>query len=356
MAPVVKELQNRSGTAKSVVCVTGQHRELLDQGLSIFQIKPDYDLRVLEENQSLSKLTINLFKRLEHVVEQVRPDWIIAEGDTTTVLVAALVSYYQRVAFGHLEAGLRTGDKYRPFPEEINRRIADQVADVMFAPTELNRRNLLREGIRDEAILVTGNTVIDALLQATKMKYSWASGPLSVVPRDKRLVLITAHRRESFGEPLREICRAIKELALRFGPEGCCFVYPVHPNPNVQKPVKEILTGVPHVNLIRPLDYLSMVHLMKSSSLILTDSGGIQEEAPSLGVPVLVMRETSERPEAIEAGVCRLVGTDRRRIVEIATRLLQDPAEYESMATKKNPYGDGKAAQRIVSYLVEHSK
>ncbi len=356
MAPVVAELKNYPGQVRSVVCVTGQQRELLAQGLNIFGIRPDYDLKVLEENQTLSQLTINLFKRIEHVVEQVKPNWIIAEGDTTTVLVAALVSYYQKVAFGHLEAGLRTGDKYRPFPEEINRRVADQVADIMFAPTERNKSNLIREGISEQSILVTGNTVIDALLQAINMKHDWTGGPLSKVPRDKRLVLITAHRRESFGEPLREICLATKELALRFGPEGYHFVYPVHLNPNVQKPAREILQGVPYVSLIPPLDYLSMVHLMKNSLLILTDSGGIQEEAPSLGVPVLVMRETSERPEAVEMGVTRLVGTSRRRIVEETARLLQDPEEYASMATKKNPYGDGKAAQRIVSYLVEHPK
>jgi len=355
MAPVVTELRNHSSRVRSVVCVTGQHRELLDQSLNTFGIKPDYDLKVLEEDQTLSQLTINLFKSVENIVKRIKPKWIVAEGDTTTVLVAALVSYYHKVSFGHVEAGLRTGDKYRPFPEEINRRIADHIADVLFAPTEENRHNLIREGISEQSILVTGNTVIDALLQASKMNYDWVAGPLSRVPKDKRLVLVTAHRRESFGEPLREICFAIKELSLRFGPEGYQFVYPVHLNPNVQKPVKEILSRAPYVSLIRPLDYLSMVHLMKSSFLILTDSGGIQEEAPSLGVPVLVMRETTERPEAIEAGVSKLVGTVRRRIVREAARLLENSAEYASMATKKNPYGDGKAAQRIVSYLVEHA-
>jgi len=356
MAPVVRELSNHSDTVKSVVCVTGQHRELLDQGLSIFRIQPDFDLHVMEHDQTLSQLTISLFEGLDPIVEAVKPGWIIAQGDTTTVLVAALVCYYHKIAFGHVEAGLRTNDKFQPFPEEINRRIADHAADALFAPTERNRQQLLREGIRDQGILVTGNTVIDALLEASQWNYDWSTGPLSALPKDRRLILITAHRRESFGQPIREICAAIRDLALRFGPEGFEFVYPVHLNPNIRQPVEEILSRIPHVNLIPPLDYLSTVHLMKKSTLILTDSGGIQEEAPSLGVPVLVMRETTERPEAIDAGVAKLVGTSRQRIFDEATHLLRNPSDYSAMATKKNPYGDGKAAQKIVSFLIDRPR
>jgi len=356
LAPVIKELERKAERIQSVVCVTGQHRELLEQGLQIFRIRPDFDLQVMEPDQLLSNLTSKLLSHLDPVVEDVKPDWILAQGDTTTVLVASLVSYYHKIPFGHVEAGLRTGDKFRPFPEESNRLIADHLADALFAPTEKNRQNLVREGVPNNKVLVTGNTVIDALLTSSSLPYDWTKGPLADLPQGRKIVLVTAHRRESFGRPLREICLAIKELSEQFGSSLVQFVYPVHLNPNVREPVREILGGLSNVSLIEPLDYLSMVNIMKRSTLILTDSGGIQEEAPSFGVPVLVMREATERPEAIEAGVARLVGTNRQRIVEETGRLLRNPTEYAAMATGRNPFGDGRASSRIVSYLVERAK
>jgi UDP-N-acetylglucosamine 2-epimerase len=306
----------------------------------------------MEKDQTLSHLSANLFDNLDPIVEETRPDWILAEGDTTTVLVTALVSYYHRVHFGHVEAGPRTRDKYSPFPEEINRVIADLLGDALFAPTERSKQALLLEGIPSGRVMVTGNTVIDAILAAAAEPYDWSAGPLATLPQDRKLVLVTAHRRESFGPPLREVCHAVKELAVSFEGDGFHFVYPVHLNPNVREPAVEILSGLSSVSLIEPLDYLSLVNLMRRSTLILTDSGGIQEEAPSLGVPVLVMRDTTERPEGIEAGVARLVGTNRDTIVKQTTRLLRDPKEREAMVRRVNPYGDGKAAVRIVSFLL----
>ena len=355
MAPVLTELSKFSDRVRSVICSVGQHREMLDQVLNLFEIKPDYDLNLMRSNQSLSELTASVFTGLDQVVAEVKPDWILAQGDTTTVFVAAMVAYYHRVPFGHVEAGLRTGDKWRPFPEEINRRLADMIADAYFAPTERARQALLREGCLDTDIYVTGNTVIDAVNDVALREYNWRTGPLAGLPLDRRLVLITAHRRESFGEPFRELCLAIRDLAHRFGTEGVHFVYPVHLNPNVREPVNDILSGLPNVSLLEPLDYLSLVHLLKRSTVVLTDSGGIQEEAPGLRVPVLVMRDTTERPEGIEAGVVRLVGTQRNRIVTETEKLLWDPVAHASMANGGNPYGDGKAAERIVSVLLARS-
>lgn len=355
MAPVIKELAKYPHRVRSIVCVTGQHREMLDQALSLFDIQPDHDLNVMQPDQALSQLTANLITGLDPIVEQTHPDWILAQGDTTTVLVAALVAYYHRIQFGHVEAGLRTGDRYTPFPEEVNRCVADRLADLLFAPTERSRQALLLEGCPDDRILVTGNTVIDALLAVAAQPYDWSTGPLASIPQDGRRVLITAHRRESFGAPFRKMCLAIRELALRFESSGVHFVYPVHLNPHVRQPVREILGGMSNVTLIEPLDYLSMVQLMKRSTLILTDSGGIQEEAPSLSVPVLVMRDTTERPEGVEGGAARLVGTEHDSIVAEAERLLRDPAARAAMATKANPYGDGKASQRIVRSLLDRS-
>jgi len=352
MAPVVKELEKHPERVRSVVCSTGQHRQMLDQVLDLFAIRPDIDLNLMKPNQTLSQLTADLFTGLDTVVRDVRPDWVLAQGDTTTVMVSAIVAYYHNVRFGHVEAGLRTGDKRRPFPEEMNRRLADVLADAYFAPTEGARRALLAEGVPAASIYVTGNTVIDALLDVASRPYDWKAGPLATIPRDRRLVLVTAHRRESFGQPFRDLCGAIRTLAAEFDSQFTHFVYPVHLNPNVRAPVGEILAGLRNVSLIEPLDYLSLVHLMKASTLILTDSGGIQEEAPSLGVPVLVMRDTTERPEGVEAGVVRLVGTRPDRIVEEARRLLSDPAAHAAMATGANPYGDGMAARRIVSILL----
>jgi UDP-N-acetylglucosamine 2-epimerase len=267
-------------------------------------------------------------------------------------MCGALAAFYRRVPVGHVEAGLRTGDRRHPFPEEINRRVADLVADLYFAPTERGRQALLKEGCPGKSVIVTGNTVIDALLEVASRPYDWGAGPLAGIPRDGRVVLVTAHRRESFGEPFRHLCLAIRDLAEAFAAEGVHFVYPVHLNPNVRRPVGEVLDGVGNVSLIEPLDYVSLVHLMKASTLILTDSGGIQEEAPSLRVPVLVMRETTERPEGVEAGMVRLVGTDRGRIVAEATRLLRDPTARARMTSGVNPYGDGRASARIVRALL----
>lgn len=352
MAPVIKELQAHVDSILPVVCSTGQHREMLDQVLELFEIEPDFDLNVMERDQQLTELTSALLNGIDGVVDRVRPDCVLAQGDTTTVLASALVAYYRRVPFGHVEAGLRTGDRFQPFPEEMNRSIADSLSEWLFAPTERNRQNLLREGWPDERIVVTGNTVIDALHHVAALPYDWSSGALAHLAAHQRLVLITAHRRESFGEPFRHICEAIRELATRFAEDGFQFVYPVHLNPNVRGPVLEILAGIPNVTLAEPLDYKSLVHLMKRAMLILTDSGGIQEEAPGLGVPVLVMRDKTERPEGVETGVVRLTGTARTSIVREASRLLSDRMELARMARAVNPYGDGHAAERIVATLL----
>ena len=348
MAPVVKELARHPGRIESVVCVTGQHRQMLDQVLGLFGIKPDIDLDLMEKNQSLAKLTSNLFAGLDRVLAEVQPAWVLAQGDTTTVLATSLVAFYHHVKFGHVEAGLRTGDKRQPFPEEINRRVADLVADAFFVPTARAREALLGEGCRAENIFVTGNTVVDALLEVAAQPCPPGTLPF---PEDRRVVLITAHRRESFGGPFRELCEAIRELARRFG--DVQFLYPVHLNPNVRAPVNEILSGLENVRLVEPMDYFSMIHTMKRATLILTDSGGVQEEAPSLRVPVLVMRETTERPEAVEIGTAKLVGTSRARIVAEAAELIERPEARAAMVTGVNPYGDGKAASRIVSALLD---
>jgi UDP-N-acetylglucosamine 2-epimerase (non-hydrolysing) len=351
MAPVVQALALHPDRVRSVVVVTGQHRRMLDQVLDVFPITPDHDLDVMRPDQSLASLTAALFDGLDRVISEVRPAWVLAQGDTTSAFVASMTAYYRGASFGHVEAGLRTSDKQRPFPEEINRRIADLVADAHFAPTERARQALLRESCPDANIVVTGNTGIDALLDVASRPYDWSAGPLVVLPRDRPLVLITAHRRESFGAAFRDLCLAIRDLAARFASEGVQFVYPVHLNPNVRQPVSEILTGLPNVHLLEPLGYRDLVPLMKQSTLILTDSGGIQEEAPSFGVPVLVLRETTERPEGVEAGLARLVGTERTQIVDEATRLLREPPARP--ASPRNLYGDGHAAARIVTYILE---
>jgi UDP-N-acetylglucosamine 2-epimerase len=352
MAPVVKAFQDQAAHVRSVVCVTGQHREMLNQVLELFRIRPDYDLNLMEPDQTLAGLTGALFGGLDRVVTEVKPDWVLAQGDTTTVMVASLVAFYHRVKFGHVEAGLRTYDKWRPFPEEVNRRIADLVADAYFAPTETAVRLLLQEGVDPARVFVTGNTGIDALLDVAARPFEWDKSGLPSLPVDSRLVLITAHRRENFGEPFREMCQAIRELAEVFASQRVHFIYPVHLNANVRSPVGEILGGLQNVSLIEPLDYLSLVHVMKRSELILTDSGGIQEEAPTFGVPVLVMRETTERPEGVAAGMVRLVGTKRESIVREASHLLGDAAAKADWPRGANPYGDGKAAKRIVAALL----
>jgi UDP-N-acetylglucosamine 2-epimerase (non-hydrolysing) len=356
MAPVIQELERHPGRIRSVVCSAGQHRQMLDQVLQLFDVTPDYELNLMQADQGLSQLTASLFSGLDKVIAEVKPDWLLAQGDTTTVFAAAMEAFYHGIPFGHVEAGLRTGDKRRPFPEEVNRRIADLVADVYFAPTMSARDALVREGCPADDIYVTGNTVIDALQQMAIRDYDWKAGPLAGIPTDRQLVLITAHRRESFGGPFRELCAAIRELALRFADERVQFVYPVHLNPNVREPVTAILSELPNVSLIEPLDYLSLVHLMKRSVLVLTDSGGIQEEAPGLQVPVLVMRQTTERPEGLETGMVKLVGTERARIVAEAAKILSAPFARCRAASGASPYGDGKAAERIVSILLQRSR
>ena len=351
MAPVIKELEGNPEYFLSKICVTGQHRKMLDQVLNLFDLSPDFDLNIMKPDQDLSNLTASLFTGLGLVVKKVKPELILAQGDTTSVMVAALVAYYNKIRFGHVEAGLRTGDSFNPFPEEINRRIADNLAYFLFTPTETGRASLIAEGFDDQKIVVTGNTVIDALLATSNLPYDWSRGPLSKISRDKKIVLVTSHRRESFGTALENICMAIKGLAFKYKPQGFHFVYPVHLNPNVYNTVHKILSNIPNIDLIEPLDYLTFVHLMKHSTLILTDSGGIQEEAPSFGVPVLVMRDATERPEGIKAGVAVLVGTRCSNIIESSSVLLDDSSRLEKMSQKRNPYGDGLAAKRIVETL-----
>jgi len=357
MAPIVKLLKQTPGI-EARVCVTAQHRQMLDQVLELFQIKPDYDLDLMREGQSMAQISAGIFTHLDPILEDFKPDWVLAVGDTTTVVTTSLLAFYRRIKFGHVEAGLRTHNKWHPFPEEINRRLATTIADLHFAPTEWSKRNLLHEGVNEYQIIVTGNPVIDALKYVANQdepkeitelidKLGIASAPAR--NDGKKLILVTAHRRENFGKPIEDICRALKELASR---EDVEIVYPVHLNPNVQEPVHRILKDVPRVTLLPPLDYLPLVHLMKHAALILTDSGGIQEEAPAFGVPVLVMRETTERPEGVDAGTLKLVGTDTSRIVREAKRLLDHPSEYAQMAKASNPYGDGHAAERILEALL----
>jgi UDP-N-acetylglucosamine 2-epimerase (non-hydrolysing) len=353
MAPVVLRLQRTPGV-ESRVCVTAQHRQMLDQVLHLFEVHPDFDLDLMQRDQSLAETAAAVFSGLDPVLEQVHPDWVLVQGDTTTVAAAALLAYYRRIRVGHVEAGLRTGDKWRPFPEEINRQVAGVIADLHFAPTQWARSNLLREGVPEKRIVVTGNPVIDALHAIIALPYDAAHGPLADLAPDRRLILVTAHRRESFGKPLEAIFSALKRLAERYASQAD-LLYPVHLNPNVREPARRILGGLPNVRLVDPLDYQTMAHCLQRAYLVLTDSGGLQEEAPALGTPVLVMREVTERPEALEAGTARLVGTDAERIFAEASRLMDDPAAHAAMAKAANPYGDGHAAERIVDALMAAS-
>jgi UDP-N-acetylglucosamine 2-epimerase (non-hydrolysing) len=356
MAPVVQALASVP-QIEARVCVTAQHREMLDQVLSLFKITPDYDLNLMRPNQTLSGLTAEILTHIDPVLAEVAPDWVLVQGDTTTVMAAALAAFYRGIKVGHVEAGLRTGDKRQPFPEEINRRIAGTLADLHFAPTELSRQNLLREGVDPRRITVTGNTDIDALLQITTMDEpvevkNWLKD-WKIGEGGRRLVLVTAHRREAFGAPIESICKGLKALAEHYG-ESLQFVYPVHLNPNIQEPVNRLLGDVPNIHLLPPLDYLPLVHLMKQAKIVLTDSGGIQEEATGLGKPTLVLREKTERPEGVDAGVLKLVGTDEQRIISEARRLLDDEQAYAQMAHAANPFGDGHAAEKIVQALLEY--
>ncbi len=353
MAPVILELGKWSPRIVSQVCVTGQHREMLDQVLNLFGIVPDYDLEVMEIGQTPLQVAVKVMSGIESILSREQPEWVIVQGDTMTVMASALSAFYTGVKIGHVEAGLRTFDKYQPFPEEINRRLAGVVADLHFAPTEQACTNLLREGVRKESIFLTGNTVIDALRMVAEMPYHPQNGALAHIPWEKRLILVTAHRRENFGKPLEQVCLAIKEIVAMY--PDVQIVYPVHLNPNVQEVVYKSLNHIPQVTLLPPLDYLPMVYLMKKSTIVLTDSGGIQEEAPGLGKPVLVLREVTERPEAVKAGTVKIVGTNVESIVGAIKRLLDDPEEYGKMARSVNPYGDGKAAERIIQLLLDKS-
>lgn len=359
LAPIIHELQRYPDQIACRVCVTAQHREMLDQVLALFQITPDYDLDLMRNNQSPTQVAAAALSKLEPILQSERPDWALVQGDTTTVAVASLAAFYARVKVGHVEAGLRTHDKYQPFPEEINRRVAGVIADMHFAPTEQARQNLLREGIPADWIHVTGNPVIDALYWVAD--YESENDLTDAYPpklkaalepeRGARLILVTAHRRENHGRPLENICLALQEIAAHYG-DRVHIVYPVHLNPNVQQPVYRLLQDIPNITLLPPLDYLPLVKLMKRAYLVITDSGGIQEEAPGLGIPVLVLRAATERPEAVTAGTVKLVGTDRGRIVSEAMQLLDDDAAYAQMARAVNPYGDGHSARRIVKLLL----
>lgn len=356
LAPVIAALRSRGSELSTIVCSTGQHRDMLDQATQLFDLKCDFDLNVMRPNQSLAAMTSRLFVAIDDVIAGARPDWVVVQGDTTTAFVGATVAHYHRCRIAHVEAGLRTHDKWRPFPEEFNRRCVDIVADAYFAPTAWSRDALLREGVAEDRIVVTGNTVIDAALSVASRPFDWAVSPLLRVRCDRPIVLITAHRRESFGAGLDEICAAIGTLAEDPALQGTQFVFPVHPNPNVRMAVHRLLGERPHVHLLVPLDYQSLINLLKQSTLVLTDSGGIQEEAPAFGVPVCVMRDTTERPEGVVAGVAKLVGTQRGPIVNAATELLKSPEARQSMVRGINPYGDGRAAERIAQYLVQASQ
>ena len=374
MAPLVKEFQKHPDKFETIVCVTGQHREMLDQVLRIFEITPNFDLNIMKQGQDLYDVTARVLTGMRDVLKETHPDLVLVHGDTTTSTSAALAAFYQQIPVGHVEAGLRTHNIYSPWPEEMNRQLTGRLATYHFAPTPLSKQNLLAEGVDEKHILVTGNTVIDALYMVVdKIKndkaldaeleatLSQAGYDVNRLNESRRLVLITGHRRENFGEGFIHICNAIRDLVQKY-PE-VDFVYPMHLNPNVRKPIHEIFTGMDALSMgegwgeaanmffIEPLEYLSFVYLMEKSTLVLTDSGGIQEEAPGLGKPVLVMRDTTERPEALEAGTVKLVSTDYNKIVHEVSVLLDDAAQYERMSKAVNPYGDGKACERIVHCL-----
>uniref|UniRef100_UPI003A9267C2 non-hydrolyzing UDP-N-acetylglucosamine 2-epimerase n=1 Tax=Amphritea sp. TaxID=1872502 RepID=UPI003A9267C2 len=337
------------------VCVTGQHREMLDQVLGLFEVEPDYDLNIMKPGQDLTDVTTAILKGMRGVLSEFKPDAVLVHGDTATTFATTLAAYYQQIPVGHVEAGLRTGNLYSPWPEEANRKLTGALAQYHFAPTETSAANLRREGISEESIHITGNTIIDALLEVVgkldvdQPLYKGLKAGFPFLSEDKRLILVTGHRRESFGGGFERICEALVRTATKH--PDVQIVYPVHLNPNVQQPVNRLLKGISNISLIEPLDYLPFVYLMNRASVILTDSGGIQEEAPSLGKPVLVMRDTTERPEAVDAGTVKLVGTNIDNITRELTTLLQDPDAYEAMTKAHNPYGDGKATNRIIEIL-----
>ncbi len=356
MAPVVHALARIDGI-ESKVCVTAQHRQMLDQVLKLFGIKPDFDLDLMKPGQDLTDITSNVLLGMRTVFKKWRPDWVLVHGDTTTTLATSLAAYYEKIAVGHVEAGLRTGNIYSPWPEEMNRRIAGAISAAHFAPTETAKENLLREGVRPSHIIVTGNTVIDALVDVVQRVrkdetlITDMAQRFNFLDKSKKLILVTGHRRENFGDGFLNICAALAEISER---NDVQIVYPVHLNPNVQEPVRRLLTKKKNIHLIDPLDYLPFVYLMDQTFLLLTDSGGIQEEAPSLGKPVLVMREATERPEAVSAGTVKLVGTDKEKIINEVIRLLDDEDEYQRMCHAHNPYGDGRASIRISTFLKDY--
>lgn len=345
MAPVVIEFKKHPDDCELILAVTGQHREMLAQVLKAFDLHPDYDLNIMMARQSLAQITTRALEGLDRVIGEVQPDLVLAQGDTTTTFVASLAAFYHKIPFGHVEAGLRTDNKYDPFPEEMNRRLTGVMADLHFAPTALSRQNLLDEGVDTDKVFITGNTVIDALLSIASRNYRFEDDRVTEAAQTGRMILMTAHRRENWGEPMRNICTAIREIVARHS--DVSVVFPVHKNPIVREVVFPELQDTDRVILTEPPDYEPFVHLMKASYLVLTDSGGVQEEAPSLGKPVLVLRKTTERPEGVEAGNAKLVGTDCDVIVKEAERLLTDSSAYEQMARVKNPYGDGHTAERI---------
>lgn len=353
MAPIVLELQKHPDTIVPVVAVTAQHREMLDQVLNLFHIKPDHDLNIMAAGQTLFDITTRAMMGLDKVLTEEKPDIVLVHGDTTTTFAGALAAYYHQTSVGHVEAGLRTHNKYSPFPEEMNRRLTGCIADLNFAPTSTSEANLLAENVPPESIFVTGNTVIDALHHTVRDDFDFQEESLKDVDfQNKRIILVTTHRRENLGEPMRHVYKALKQLTEEF--DDVEVVFPVHKNPKVREVVNEELGGLAKVHLIDPLDYEPFANLMHRAHLILTDSGGVQEEAPALGKPVLVLRDTTERPEAVDAGTVKLIGTDRERVYEEAKKLLTDKAEYSRMAESVNPYGDGKAAARIIQAILYH--
>ncbi len=349
MAPLVKELEKRENI-ESIVCVTAQHREMLDQVLETFDIKPDYDLNIMKQGQTLADVTTRALTGLEEVIKEARPDIVLVHGDTTTTFAGALAAFYNQVAIGHVEAGLRTDNKYSPYPEEMNRQMVDRLSDMYFAPTEISKNNLLKENINESKIYITGNTAIDAM--STTVDKNYTHKELEWIKPGERMILLTAHRRENLGEPMRHIFKAIKRIVDEF--DDVKVIYPIHMNPKVREVANEVFDGDDKVKLIEPLEVFDFHNFQNKSYIILTDSGGIQEEAPSLGKPVLVLRDTTERPEGISAGTLKLVGTDEDIIYEETKRLLTDSKEYERMSKASNPYGDGHASERIVDAIVEY--
>ena len=353
MAPVIAELEKYPDLIENKNCLTGQHKDMVAPLINLFNIRVDFDLNLMRENQTLEHITISVLQEVSRILREEHFDLLLVQGDTTTSMAAALAAFYCGVKIGHIEAGLRTFDKFQPYPEEANRKIIDSVADLFFAHTDTAKQHLLNEGIPEAQIAVTGNTVIDSLLDVSSRPYNFAGTPLEALPFDsKRIILVTAHRRESFGGPFESICQGLRELALKYK-DQIVLVYPVHRNPNVRKVVNSVLSGIENVLLIDPLDYLPLVHLMKKSYMVLTDSGGLQEEAPSLGKPVLVLRKVTERQEGAEAGTLKVIGMDAANIVAEVSRLLEDEGAYHAMASKVNPYGDGTARIKIVQRILE---